>query len=109
MLGLTLHLDERIARCKKERIHCIGGICPVSKVTDLVGGVERATHQITTGPDVPGQSNDEGSQEHIGPGLESLKTAPFNQVIAELTEAISGFVGGKARAEDHAKPNVGDT
>src|SRR5919197_4299570 len=108
MFGLTLHLDERIARREKERVHCIGGIRRISKIADLVGGAERATHQITAGPDVPGPYTDEGSQEHIGPGLEALKPAPFNQVIAELTEAISGFVVGEARASDHAKSNIGD-
>src|SRR5712672_2785400 len=41
---------------------------------------------------------DETSEAHIGPGLEALQSVPFDEVMAELAEAVSG---------DHTKPNVG--
>src|SRR6266851_1439499 len=50
---------------------------------------------------------DETSEAHIGPGLEALQSVPFDQVMAELAEAVCRLIVAKARSGDHAKPNVG--
>src|SRR5712675_2360253 len=51
---------------------------------------------------------DETSEAHIGPGLEALQSVPFDQVMAELAEAVCRMVVAEARSGDHTKPNVGE-
>ena len=60
MLGFTLHLHERISRREKVRIQVDAAVRRKSEVTNLVRGLERATHQVAAGPDVsrPGHRRD---------------------------------------------------
>ena len=48
------------------------------------------------------------AERHIGPGLETLQAAFFDQFIAELTESKSGLVVAEVRSGDHAKPYIGE-
>ena len=52
--------------------------------------------------------HDEISEVHVGPGLEALQPALFDQVIAELAEAKSGLVVAEARSGEHAEPYIGE-
>jgi len=78
ILGCALYLDERIARCEHVVVQMVAGVCRKCEVAELVRRLERATHQITAGLDMSGPRHDETSEDHIGSGLEALKTAPFN-------------------------------
>ena len=52
--------------------------------------------------------HDVNSENHIGPGLETLQAAFFDQFIAELTESKSGLVVAEVRSGYHAKAYIGD-
>ena len=52
VLGFRLHLGKRISHCQKVRAHLVAAISGKCKVTDPVGGIEGATHQIAAGQDV---------------------------------------------------------
>src|SRR5260370_35628590 len=52
ILGLALHLHERIARREKVRIQVDAAVRRKGRVTDLVGRLKRATHQVAPSPDM---------------------------------------------------------
>jgi len=104
MLDLALHLDERIARREKVRVQIGTAVSCKGKVANLVCGLERPTQQIAGSLDVSRPGEDLNCKVIIGPGLETLQSAFFDQIIAELAEAKPGLVVTKARASDRAKP-----
>src|SRR5262249_11485024 len=79
-----------------------------AEVADLVRGLERPMYQVSTSPDMFGPRHDVTSKRQIGPGLESLQPAFFDQFIAEATELKSGLVVAEVRASDHAEVYIGD-
>jgi hypothetical protein len=86
-------------------VAAVGGI---SEIAILDCRLERAAHRITASPDMSRPGHDAISKLHIGPGLETRQSASFDQVIAELTEAIyGGPVVAEARASDHSQPYIG--
>ena len=109
MLCFAFHLGERIARHEKVRGQFVSAIGGVSEVADRVCRLERAAQQIAAGPDMSRPGQHTICKVQIGPGLETRQSASFDQVIAELTEAIKGLIVAEARAGDHAKSNVGDS
>jgi len=65
-------------------------------------------HHIAASPDMSHPGHNAISKLHIGPGLETRQSASFDQVIAELTEAIyGGPIVAEARAGDHGQPYIG--
>ena len=90
MLGFAFRLGERIARREKVRVQLVAAVGGVSEVADLVRRLERAAHQIAASPDMSRPGQNAIAKVHIGPGLETRQSAFFDQVIAELTEAIYG-------------------
>ncbi len=48
------------------------------------------------------------AEDQIGPGLEALQPALFDQIIAELAEAKSGLVVAEVRPSDHAQHCIGE-
>src|ERR1700754_96705 len=48
------------------------------------------------------------SKVHIGPGLEALQPAPFDQVVAEPAKAVSGVVVAEAGPGERAKQYIGE-
>src|SRR6267154_3422086 len=90
MLGFAFRLGKRIARREKIRVQLVAAVGGVSEVADLDCRLEGAAHQITAGPDMSRPGHNAVSKLHIGPGLETRQSASFDQVIAELTEAIYG-------------------
>ena len=80
MLGFTLHLNERISRREKVRVQLVAAIRGKGEVTDLVRGIERATHQIAAGPDMSRPRHDDSSEGHIGTGLEARQPTLFDQL-----------------------------
>src|SRR5437879_12984171 len=60
--------------------------------------------QIAEGPDMSCPREDLNCKVIIGPGLKTLQSAFFDQIIAELAEAKHGLVVAEARAVDRAKP-----
>jgi len=99
-----LHLDERIARHKKVRVQIGTAESCKSKIADLVCGLERPTQQIADSLDMSRPGEDLNCKVIIGPGLKTLQSAFFDQIIAELAEAKPGLVVTEARAGDRAKP-----
>src|SRR5216683_719264 len=108
ILGLTLRIIERVARREKVRGQLATAKRRVSDVANLVCCLERAAHQIPASPDMfrPGQNDI--SKVHIGPGLEALQSASFDQVIAEPAEAVSGLVVAESRSGERAKQYIGE-
>src|ERR1700694_4866977 len=107
MLGFAFHLGKRIARREKVRVQFVAAVCGVSEVADLVCRLERAAQQIAASPDMfrPGQNDI--AKVHIDPGLETRQSASFDQIIAELTEAVCRLVVAEAGARDYAKERIG--
>ena len=71
ILGFTLHLSERISRREKVRVQVVAAVRRKGEVTDLVRGIERATHQIAASPDMSRPRHDDISERHIGSSLEA--------------------------------------
>src|SRR5271167_2115887 len=46
LLGLLLHLHQRISNCEQIRVQVVAAICRKGQVADFGGNVEGATHQI---------------------------------------------------------------
>src|SRR3954447_20016481 len=66
ILGLTLHLRERISRREKVRDQVVAAVCRKGKVTDPVGGIEGTTYQIAASLDMSRPWQDDISERHIG-------------------------------------------
>ena len=107
LLGFTLHLNQRISRRKKIRVHVVTAVRRKTEIAGLVRGLERPAHQVTAGPDMFRPWHDEISETHIGACLEPIQTGFFDQFIAEPTESKSSLVVAEVRTSYHAKPYVG--
>ena len=107
ILGLTLHLRERISRREKVRDQVVAAVCRKGKVTDPVGGIEGATYQIAASLDMSRPWQDDISERHIGSSLKTLQAAFFDQVISKPAESSSSLVVAEARSGDDRKPYVG--
>ena len=103
-----MRLIKRIARREKVRVQVAATVRRKSEVADLVRGLERAAHQISAGPDVLRPRQDDISKVHVGPGLEALQPALFDQVIAEPAESKAGLVVAEARAGEQAQRYIGE-
>src|SRR5882724_6949721 len=108
ILGFTLHLDERISRRQKVRVQVVAAVRRKTEVANLVRSLERPMYQVSTNPDMFGPWHDVTSKSQIGPGLESLQPAFFDQFIPEATELKSGLVVAEVWASHHAKVYIGD-
>ena len=86
ILGFVLHLDERISRREKVRIHVDAAVCGKCEIADLVRGLEPATQQVPTSQDMLRPGRDPIPERHVGSGLEALQPALFDQFIAEMAE-----------------------
>ena len=71
------------------------------EIADLVRGLEIPTQQIAASLEMFRPWHDEISKAHIGPGLEALQAAFFDQFIAKPTESKSGLVVVEMWAGDH--------
>src|SRR3982074_3350731 len=108
MVGFAFHLGKRIARREKVRVQLVAAVGGVSEVAQLVCRLERAAHQIAASPDMSRPGHHAISKLHMGPGREPRQSASFDQVIAELTEAIyRGPIVPEARAGHHRQPYIG--
>src|SRR5882724_4182880 len=102
LLGFAFRFDQRIARREHVRVQLVAAIGGISEIADLVCRLERTAHDISASPDMSGPGHNAISKLHVGPGLETRQSASFNQVIAELTEAIyGGPIVAEARTGDH--------
>src|ERR1700737_1353673 len=107
MLGFAFRLGKRIARREKVRVQLVAAVGGVSEVANRVCRLEGAAHHIAASPDMSRPGHNAISKLHIGPGLETRQSASFDQVIAELTEAIyGGPIVAEARAGDHGQPYI---
>jgi hypothetical protein len=107
-LGFAFHLGKRIAGREKVGVQFVAAIGGVSEVAGFVCSLERAAHQIAASPDMFGPGQNDIAKIHIDSGLEPRQSASFDQVIAELTEAVCRLIVAKAGARDDAKVGIGD-
>src|ERR1700721_1828647 len=106
-LDLALHLAERISRCQKILDQIQAAVPPHKhEVADLVRDFESAMQEIARGPDVLRIWDQEMREQHIGPGLETLQPASFDQLAPDLTEARSGLIIAESVTRDKAKPHI---
>src|ERR1700726_3742622 len=92
MLGFAFRLGKRIARREKVRVQLVAAVGGVSEVADLGCRLERAAHQIAASPNMSRPGQDDIAKVHIDPSPETRQSAAFDQVIAELTEAVRCLV-----------------
>src|SRR6266404_1662629 len=102
ILGFTLHLHERVSRRQKVRVHVVAAVRRKTEVADLVRGLERPMYHVTASPDMFRPWHDVTSETHIGPGLEPLQSASFDQFIAKSAKSKSGIVIAEMRTGHHA-------
>src|SRR5277367_1202647 len=107
MLGLTVHVDEPIARRKKIRDQHVAGVGRISEIAAVVCGLKCTTHQITASPDMSRPGQNAISKLREGPGLETRQTAFFDQIVAEPAETVSRLIVAEAGPRDHAKVHIG--
>ena len=109
MLGLTLHLGERIARHEKIRDHHVAGMRCLGEITVIACGLKchDAADRGQPGHVCPGQY--QMSKNQISGGQEAFQPASFDQFITEPAKAISGLIVAEAGAGDHAKLCIGST
>src|SRR5271163_323068 len=103
MLGLTLHVDEPIARRKKIRDQHVASVGRISEIAAVVCGLKCTTHQITASPDMSRPGQNAVSKIRKGPGLETRQTAFFDQIEAESAETVCRLIVAEAGASDHAE------
>ena len=81
LLGFVLHVGKRIADRQEPVIQIEARIRRKREIADAIGGIKRATEQISLGSQMFGPRDDENNEIQICPGLESLEPAPFYKVI----------------------------
>jgi hypothetical protein len=106
VLGLSLHLAQRIAACEKIRVQVVAAISRKGEITGSICGIEGATHQASAGLDVPCPRHDEISEGHVGTGLVAMQTALLHQIVAKSAKLEFGLVVAKVRPKNHAEPNI---
>src|SRR5882724_5474143 len=106
VLGFTLYLNERIPRREKVRVQVVAAKSRKGQVTDLVRGIEGATHQIAASTDMFRPWHDNISERHIRTGLVARQSALFNQLTAEPAEPEPGLIVAEARSSYDAKPYI---
>ena len=100
---LALHFNERISCRKEVRVQTDIAVSGKRKVAALVGDFKSTPQGIAAGPDMSRPRYDVGPEVFVGPGLEALQLALFDQLAAELTESISGRIVAEARPSNIAK------
>jgi len=108
ILGFALYLSELISRRKKVFDQMIAAVRRKGNVSDLVRGIEGATHQIAAGLDMFRPWHDDISEGHIGSSLKTLQSAFFDQVIAKPTEAKSVLVVTETRPGYDGEPYISE-
>src|SRR5215467_15668259 len=108
ILGFVLHVNEGLSRRQKDRVQARAAIRRTSEVAGLVRSLERATQQIAARLDMFCPRHDLICEAEIGPGLEPLQPAFFDQIIAELAEAQCDLVLTEMRFGDNViQPDIG--
>ena len=104
---LALHLAERISRCQKI-LDQIQAAAPPHKheVADLIRDFQSTMQEIACSPDVLRIWDQEMPEQHIGPGLETLQSASFDQLAPDLTKARSDLVIAEPVTRDEARPHI---
>src|SRR5215831_10563315 len=107
ILGLALHLDQLISCCQHISEQVVPAVASVGDGTNFASGIERAKHQVTTGPDMSRPWQDDIAKGLIGTSLKALQSPFFDQVTPELPEAESGLIVAKARSGHDGEPCIG--
>src|SRR5262249_22236902 len=107
VLGLSLHLNERISRRQHVGDQLAPTECRDGKVADLMGRRRCAAQQIAAGLHMfcPGLDK---AEDLISRGLEPLESVSFAQLIAKPGKAIPGLRIAEGRTGEHPNSNVGD-
>src|SRR5262249_6768660 len=108
ILGFTLHIDEGVSGRQKVRVHVVAAVRRKTEIADPVRGLERPTHHVKARSDMFRPGHHVASETHIGPGLEALQFASFDQLIAKLTKSKAGIVIAEMRAGHHAQVYKGE-
>src|SRR5262249_22179234 len=103
ILGLVLHLGERISGREEVCIDVVAAERCKSEVAYLVRSLESATQQITARPNMLRPRHNKISEGHVRSGLKALQSALFDQCTPEPTEAKPALVVAKAQSGDHPK------
>src|ERR1043166_1280904 len=107
ILGFVLHVGWASSRRQQDRVQARAAIRRKSEVAGPVRSLEPATQQITARLDMFCPRHDLICEADIGPGLEPLQLASFDQIIAELAEAKCDLVVTEMRPGDSAtQPDI---
>lgn len=103
-LGLPLHLGERIAAGKKMRHEVVAAEARIVEVAVLLRRVERPPQQRPPCPDMPRPA----AEAEIDARFEAVQSVSFDQVKAELGEAVARLVIVKVRPKYGAEQDIGE-
>ena len=98
--------DERISRRKQVRVQTDMAVCGKGEIAALAGDLERTPQDIAAGPDMSRPRYDVSPEVFVGPGLEALQLALFDQLVAEPTKSKAGRIVAEARPGNIAKRHI---
>src|SRR6201746_1169620 len=75
VLGLSLHLAQRIAGCEKIRDEVVAAVCRKGEVAGFVCDIEGATHQGPAGLNGLRPRHDNSREGHVNAGLVAMQFA----------------------------------
>src|SRR5271165_420126 len=76
------------------------------EVAALSGGLESAPQDIAAGPDISRPRYDVSPEVFVGPSLEALQLALFDQLVAEPAKLKAGGIVAEAWPSNMAKRNI---
>src|SRR5262249_34257172 len=108
LLGFALHLRERFPRREEVGDQVVAAVSRKGQITNFVGRIEGAAHEVASRPDVSRPGQDDISERHIGSSLKTLQSAFLHQVVTKPSESRSGVVVAETGTCDDRKPHVSE-
>ncbi len=109
ILGMALHVYERIPRREKVSSQAVATVRGESEDTCLIRNLESAMQQITAGSKGLRPRHDAVRKGQIGSGQKARQPAAFDQVAANPAQSIPIRVVAKLHTGYHAKYHISDT
>jgi hypothetical protein len=109
VLGLALHLGERITAGEELRDQAVAAKGRVGEVSGLLRRVEGVPRGRAVRPGMPYRGIREVSESQVDPGLQAVHPRLFHQVQPELAEAETRLIVAEIQPQHGAYRGVGVT
>src|SRR5215469_8676300 len=106
ILSFTLHINQLISCGQHVLNQVVAAIGCKGDVPHFTCGMECPANEIAAGPYVLRPWQDDISKRHIRPGLKTLQSTVFDQIITELTETESGLIVAETRSSYDGEPDI---